>query len=75
MTKEKSTLATLKNIIEKLEILKKKITNDPLLFYGELGTEAILLQKELHVQGAAILRSGNIDEKSKELLKKIPIEE
>lgn len=72
--KEKNILATIKELITKLEKLNQKIKNDPLLFYGDVGKDAILTSKELHIIGATILRSRFVDENSMRILKKIPLE-
>lgn len=52
-------------LIKRLEVLNKRMTKDPLLFYGDVGREAILIGKEIHILGSQLLRQFQ--------LKKIPI--
>ena len=64
-TKQKDGFKKYTDLIKQLENLNKRMTKDPLLFYGEVGREAILLSKEVHILGSQLLRQFQ--------LKRIPI--
>ena len=47
----------LNNLISKLAGLNAEIEENPILFYGEKGKEAIILSKQIHTIGAEMLHS------------------
>ena len=47
-----------KDLVEQLSELNEQIKDNPILFYGEIGREAIILSKEIHLLGAELIRKA-----------------
>jgi len=59
-SKEKPGFKKYDDLMKRLENLNKKMMNNPMLFYGDVGYEAILLTKEIYIEGKRLLRTLQI---------------